>query len=253
VSHLTRAIRFVRHWHARAGVLLIILFLFLACTGLALNHTDALGLSKRNVSTKWLMHWYGLKPSAPTHGYLFKEGYLVAGDGHWVMDGQVLAGAYQTPVGAVEWRDMRAVADAGNLYLYTSSGQLIDKLSGSALPNASIKRLGILGAGTKSQLVLETAGGNFATEDGLSWQPLTTGEATWSHEQVLSGVAQASVNKALAPALPLERIILDTHSGRIFGRYGPLVMDIAAIGLIILSLSGGWIYWRTVRRRTKHQ
>jgi uncharacterized iron-regulated membrane protein len=253
VSHLTRAIRFVRHWHARAGVLLIIFFLFLACTGLALNHTDALGLSQRNINTKWLMHWYGLKPSAPTHGYLFKEGYFVADTGHWVMDGRVLTGTHQTPVGAVDWRDMRAVADVGNLYLFTPSGQLIDKLSGNALPNASIKRLGILVAGTNSQLVLETAGGNFATEDGLSWQPLATEEATWSHEQVLSGATQASVNKAFAPSLPLERIILDAHSGRIFGRYGPMVMDIAAIGLIILSLSGGWIYLRTVRRRTKHQ
>ncbi|MDP3677938.1 MAG: hypothetical protein Q8R23_02450, partial [Methylotenera sp.] len=59
------------------------------------------------------------------------------------------------------------------------------------------------------------------------------------------------LNKAFSPSLPLERIVLDLHSGRIFGRYGPLLMDVAALVLIVLSFSGVWIYLRTVRRQPR--
>jgi uncharacterized iron-regulated membrane protein len=245
MSHRFRIVRFVRHWHARTGVLLAILFLFLALSGLALNHTDALGLGKHDVNASWLMRWYGLKPSVPTRGYLFKDGYLAAADGRWVMDGRVLSEANQAPVGAITWGDMRAVAGADNLYLYLPDGQLVDKLSGVALPGSSIKRLGSIGA----QLALETAQGSFVSDDGLAWQPSNGGQPIWSGEQALPDSASTNLKKSFAPSLSLERIILDLHSGRIFGRYGPILMDIAALGLIILSLSGMWIYLRTVRRQ----
>ena len=40
----------------------------------------------------------------------------------------------------------------------------------------------------------------------------------------------------LANILTLERVILDLHSGRIFGRYGPWLMDAAAILLLVLGM-----------------
>lgn len=247
MSHLTRAIRLVRHWHARMGVLLAIFLLFLALTGLALSHADALGLDKREVSAAWLMNWYGLHPAVPSHGFLFKGGYLAAADGRWVMNGRVLGDAGEKPVGAVDWGGMRGLANTEVLYLYMADGRLVDKLSGTALPGHPVRRLGTL----DSRLVIETAKGSFATDDGLAWQPLGQGQPIWSVEQSLPVSESASLSMAFAPALPLERIILDLHSGRIFGHYGPMLMDIAAIVLVALSLSGMWIYLRTIRR--KHQ
>ena len=54
--------------------------------------------------------------------------------------------------------------------------------------------------------------------------------------------------------LKLERVILDLHSGRIFGDYGVYLMDAAAIALLWLSFSGLWV-WNSRRRkmlRKKH-
>jgi uncharacterized iron-regulated membrane protein len=45
----------------------------------------------------------------------------------------------------------------------------------------------------------------------------------------------------------VERVILDLHSGRFFGKLGPWLFDIAALLLILLSLSGAWIWLK--RRR----
>lgn len=256
--------RFVRHWHARAGVLMAIFFLSLAISGLALNHTDTLNLAKQHVSASWLMRWYGLEPSVPTRGYLFKHGYFAAANGRWVMDGHILAVANQVPVGAITWGDMRAIASADSLYMYFPDGQLVDKLSGSALPDRPIEQIGVLDSGVLPQLVLKTSQGNFITNDGLTWRvlgvnqsgasdlPENPSQIAWSSEEALPSSLSATLHEAFGPSLPLERIVLDIHSGRIFGRYGPILMDVAALGLIILSLSGVWIYFRTVRRRSRH-
>jgi uncharacterized iron-regulated membrane protein len=249
---------FVRHWHARLGVLAATFFLLLAVSGLALNHTDALGLVKREVNASWLMQWYGLKPSVPTRGYLFKNGYLAATEGRWVMDGYVLQSTgNKAPLGAVSWGDVRVIASEDSLYLYLPDGQLVDKVSGADLPNRPIMRLGVIGRGVidasvMPKLVLSTAQGNYVSDDGLIWQALTDNQPVWSSEQTLPSKLSASLNMAFSPSLPLERIILDMHSGRIFGQYGPLLMDVMAVGLIALSLSGVWIYLRTVRRKTRH-
>jgi len=248
---------FVRHWHARVGAMAAIFFLLLSVSGLALNHTDVLNLAKYQVHTNWLMRWYGLKPTVPTHGYLFKDGYFAASGERWVMDDhllldQGLSETKQNLVGAIAWGDIRAIASADSLYLYLPDGQLVDKLSGTDLPNRPIKRLGIIGSSSTPKLVLSTAQGNFVSDDGLTWQALIDDQPVWASEQALSNKVSVNLNKSFGPSLPLERIILDLHSGRIFRRYGPMLMDIAAIGLIILSLSGVWIYLRTVRRKTRH-
>ncbi|PKO51668.1 MAG: hypothetical protein CVU27_05655 [Betaproteobacteria bacterium HGW-Betaproteobacteria-20] len=262
-SFRSRVMRFVRHWHARVGVMAAIFFLFLTLSGLALNHTDALGLVKHEVNNTWLMRWYGFKPAVPTHGYLFEDGYFAASGERWVMNGHVLldqglSETRQHLVGAIAWGDMRAISSEDHLFLYLPDGTRVDNLSGAALPNTPIKRLGSINTDTVPQLVLETAQGSFVTEDGLAWQILkvaktsATAHPVWASEQPLPSTLSASLNRAFGPSLPLERIVLDLHSGRIFGRYGPLLMDIAALGLIILSLSGVWIYLRSVRRKPHH-
>lgn len=240
---------FVRHWHARFGVFSAVFLLLLAISGLALNHTDSLGLAKRKITTPWLMHWYGLKSTQPTHGFLFQKGYLADADARWVMDGQPLLASTKPPLGALEWSGMRVIVNADTLYLYQADGQLIDKFSGADLPNKPIKRLGILKASAAQKLVIGTAQGDFVSEDGLTWQPIANAQPEWSTQQVLPSALSESLNQAFRPSLPLERIVLDLHSGRIFGRYGPVLMDIAAVLLITLSLSGVWIYIRTARRK----
>ena len=50
--------------------------------------------------------------------------------------------------------------------------------------------------------------------------------------------------------MDLEQIVLDLHSGRLFGNIGVLVMDLVAILLIILSITG-FIAWNSNRQLRK--
>lgn len=245
MSRLTRAIRFARHWHARCGVLLSLFLLLLAVSGLALNHTETLQLAHTQVSAPWLMRWYGVKAEAVPPGYRLGQGYFVGSRQRWVMDGRVLPVAPEPVVGAVEAGGVRYLATTGALYLYQPDGTLIEKQSGSALPAAPITRIGA----AETQVLVEAAGAVYASEDGLDWQPVPAAPAAWAAPQPLPSALQRQAAHLFAPSLPLERILLDLHSGRIFGRYGPLLMDLAALVLIVLSLSGVWIYLRSLKKK----
>lgn len=250
----SRMMHFIRRWHAKIGVATAVFFLLLATSGVALNHTDSLHLAKTPVQSAWLMRWYGLKPEIPTTGYMFRHGYFVASSDHWVLNGRDLQdlGLPETRpqvAGVVAWGDeLLAIASAEHLFLFTADGKQVDHLYASALPAPSISRLGV----TDTKLALETADGIFVTSDGLEWQKTASADdVDWAAQQALPESVSAKLSGFFSPSLPLERIVLDVHSGRIFGRYGPLLMDLAALVLIVLSMSGLWIYIRTSRKRNK--
>ena len=56
--------------------------------------------------------------------------------------------------------------------------------------------------------------------------------------------ARARSAEVLAPGVPLQRVIQDIHSGRIFGRYAVWFLDVISLALVGLSISGFWLYWR---------
>jgi uncharacterized iron-regulated membrane protein len=58
---------------------------------------------------------------------------------------------------------------------------------------------------------------------------------------------RALQNHYRSEVLPLERLLLDLHSGRFFGSAGPWIMDAAAVLLVLLALSGTWIWLRRKR------
>lgn len=46
--------------------------------------------------------------------------------------------------------------------------------------------------------------------------------------------------------LTVDKVILDIHTGRFFGKFGTLVMDASAIALLILSFTGIYMWYRRV-------
>ena len=47
--------------------------------------------------------------------------------------------------------------------------------------------------------------------------------------------------------------MLDLHSGRLFGSWGPLVMDVAAVLLVFLAISGFWLWAKQIFRKRRRQ
>lgn len=249
MSRMTKLIRFVRHWHARTGVLAALFFMVLAITGGLLNHTERLQLDSKPVGTPWLMRWYGLKAFTPEHGYLSRHGYLASDGRRHVLNGRLLSDIADPLLGLAEANEVYYLATTTSIHIYDMGGQLIEKLSGAALPAPLINKIG----STDTDLLIETSQGTFKSKDGLNWEKHTAPPPRWSIPEPLPTDKKLKVSKFFAPTLPLERIVLDVHSGRIMGRHGPLVMDLAALVLLALSLSGIWIYLRGIRKVRQHK
>lgn len=236
-----------RRWHAKIGLVAAAFFLFLAVTGLMLNHTEPLGLDSRHITNSLLTGWYGIRREIPAQGYLLGEDYFVADTQKWWYGGKVIAEREAPPVGAVALGDIRYVATPHVLFLYQKDGRQVDKIDQAALPAWPIERLGWIG----EAIVLSTKRGQFVSNDGINWRAGGAEPVKWAEAVVLPEPIRQSLGKSFAPSLLLERVVLDLHSGRLFGHFGPLVMDLMAIALIVLAGTGVWIYVKAARQRRR--
>ena len=239
---------FLRRWHARIGLAAVVFFLFLAATGVVLNHTSGLDLDARYVHATWLARWYGIAAEPPRRAFRTATHDLVAANGRWALDGRVSGEKFPQPIGVVELPDMIVVASSASLYLYGNDGVLIERLERNALPAVPIQAIG---AGAQ-RLVLRTASGTFESSDALSWQPGPRDAIAWSAPADLSIAERERYAEMLGPGISVQRILIDLHSGRFAGRYGPLAVDLLAVFLGALSLSGAWLFLKRKHRRERH-
>jgi len=230
----------VRRWHGLVGAVIVFFLVYLLVSGLPLNHVEILKLDKQEVSYPWLMRWYGIHVADPTQGYLLGKSYFSWEDDKWVLDDKLLSGSAGQPIGAVEVGGINYIATATSLSLYKSDGQLLNKVEKQSLPAHPILALGKMG----NNVMLQTPSAVFASADGQNWEKSSaTGMMLASLQNLPDDVKRRSAD-ILAPGISLQRVLLDVHSGRIFGRYAVWVMDIASIVLLALGLSGFWLYWK---------
>jgi hypothetical protein len=242
-----RSLRSLYVWHRWLGIACALLVLWLSVTGILLNHGSALGFDRKYAHAPWLLRAYGITPQAPARGF------PVAG--HWIsqigeqlfLDAKPVAQLRGTLIGVATLPGIILIAASDTAVLLTREGELIESLGREALPGT------MLAVGNTGQhLLIRTADGIYASgAELISFEPYPgQWPATSSPAQALPvEVAQGIVAAGGGIKLSQERVLADLHSGRLFGRYGPLVMDLAAVGFMILALTGVWLWWRYRRTR----
>ena len=248
MSSLQRRIaRLLYRWHRLLGVAVALFILLLAVTGVMLTHSDALGLARHHVTVRPLLAWYGIK--TPQHISYFAAGshYLSQWDDRLMFDANDIGSETGHLRGAVTHGDEIVVALDDRLLLLLGDGQLLDVLDAqSGIPRA-IQRIG---SGANGTVVVEADDGTWLGDSELShWQPGTAGEVAWSQPATPPEPLRADAEaRYLGEGLPLERVVEDLHSGRLFTRHGPWLMDLVALILIFSTLSGLWLWWRNHTR-----
>jgi hypothetical protein len=241
-------LRFLRRWHARIGIAAVLFFLILAATGVALNHGHDLRLDGRYVHLSWLARWYGVKVEPPQHAFRSGRHELVAANGRWLLDGRVSGENLPRPIGVAEMPDLFVVASDATMYVYRHDGELVERMERLALPVLPLQAVGSSGG----KLVLKTASGTFASADAVSWQRTAERDISWSQPARLTDADLQRLRDMLTPGITLQQVLLDLHSGRIFGRYGEWFVDLIAAMLAVLSLIGGWLFLMPRHRRERH-
>ena len=214
---------------------------------LAINHSNGLGIDQRKVSQSFVLGWYGLGKPSNIQSYLVGDDWIsFAGSQLYINDKSV--STIQGGVGAVSSGDLYIAASGDELLLLDHDGNLVERLPWASISEAPIEAIGLQLNKTVS---VRSAGQVWlADADLLNWQraeePITS--LDWSSSQVAPDELQESITHLYrGDGLSLERVLLDLHSGRIFGAIGVLVYDLLALALGFLSISGLVLWFRSRR------
>lgn len=230
--------------HRVLGLVSAFFVLLLALTGIALNHTELLGLDERRADAGWLLDWYGVEGPPEMVGYQVDGRWLTRmGDRLWLGAKPVLepVRSYQ---GAVAGGRFLVAALGDEVALLTAEGRLVERMGPAAGVPAGIERIGTRPDGG---VVLDAASGAYRADATLSaWRRAPRpGNAAWA----VAARPPDATREALAAAwrgrgLSLERVLLDLHSGRLLGRFGVWLMDAMALAFVLLAATGLWIWTR---------
>ena len=237
-------------WHRRMGLTAIVLVIILAITGIMLNHTEALKLDQSYVDSSLLLGWYGLEPEGEAISYDVGEHVITVLDHQVFFNSYPVARTEQTFHGAVNADQLIVLAFDTELLLLTSDGEFVERMpTGHGFSN--IQRIGV----KYKRPVIETTEPYYymADEHILDWDVVINEGIEWARETRLSETQRDVLLESFrGRGLTMERVILDLHSGRIFGQYGIYLMDAAAVVLLWLSGSGLWVWWRRrIKQRKK--
>jgi hypothetical protein len=234
----------MRRLHRTLGASAAIFILFMALSGLAINHTQDLELDRKHVSQSLLLGWYGIGGPAQIRSYTAGGNWLSFADSRVYFNGNFLS-TLANGVGAVFNGDLLVAAGGEELLLVDREGGLIERIHWDQPDSGAIDSIGLLENG----MVLVRSAENLWVADAqmLRWQPLeqATVTAGWSElAEEPEEIRQAVIQQYRGAGLSMERLLLDLHSGRIFGPAGILVYDILALIVGFLAISGVILWLR---------
>jgi hypothetical protein len=230
------------------GLSAALVAVLVAVTGVLLNHTEDFEFDSRHVQADWILNWYGIAPPQELLSFPLGDRHVTLMGEHLYLDRKEIEGDYRDLVGAVLMGDIFVVAVSNSILLLTPRGELIERLQAEDGVPAGMKRIG---ADTQGRLVVEGSHVLYRSDkEFLHWQHADNPASPilWAEPGPLDPKLKSSLQHHFrGEVLPVERVLLDLHSGRFFGRLGPWVVDAAAVLLTLLAVSGTWIWLK--RRR----
>jgi hypothetical protein len=230
-KHVFRA--WLWRWHQRLGVAAALAVVVICITGILLNHTSELQLAKSSVQSDWLLKWYGLEKQSQ-QGLTDNAGTYNADEKTLYLNGQYKGSCLGGLVGAAPSGLGTVMACRYEAHIFSDSGDLLDTIKPAYGLPIPIESIALCEANT---LVISSAGQDvlFDLESlNIKHKP---NQCLGSYYELTEVTIESST------ALDWQKVIQDLHSGRIFGKLGVYLFDVAAIMLLFLSLSGFWLWY----------
>jgi len=232
----------IQKWHKKIGVYVAIFVIFLAISGIALNHTEKFKLNTTHVKIDWLLDLYQINPEFEPIGYFSFDNWAVQVGERIYFNNKEVANDVNKLIGMTKIQDTYVIAYDGKLMILTNEGEILESLGGAEGIPAGMKTLGI---DSQKNIVIESAHGYYRVNlDILKWNEFNFLEAKWSSaSEITESLKNDVLDQYRGTGLPIERVLLDLHSGRIFGSWGVYFVDLVALLFIVMSITGIWMWW----------
>lgn len=232
-----------RRWHRWLGLLLALPLLWLAVSGLLLNHAEFLGLNERRVTTAWVLSRYLELPEEEPLGLQAGSRQVVQWGEVILLDGEAL----DLPgdlVGAVAYRDRLLVATGEKVIGLDGSGEVVVEHDELSLPELPLEQIWV----SDGRVYLRSGKKNLQLDESL--YEVRAADAVDVPALVKPTVLPDTAREAFVKQwredhyMSASRVLLDAHSGKLFGKAGVFLNDLVVLGLVVLTLAGLRLLWR---------
>ncbi len=228
-------------WHRRIGLGVVLLVLMVTVTGLLIQLAHPLGWDRAAVRTGWLKSLYGIVTDPVTEGfYVGGHWYTRVGDELFRDDNAM--SACTAPLHAVFQQDTDLLVLCGDsLSLFSGAGILLEQLPAPAVP----EQVGV----SEGMLTMQAGEKRWRwVTDTAEWEPLTLPAMPYRPQPLPQPLAESLSAAVPLPHITRERVLLDLHAGRLFGRIGEWLVTLSGLGLLWLSVTGAMAWWKRTGR-----
>ena len=229
-------------WHRYIGISVSVLVIILSITGLLLNFSDSLKLNRSYAGASWLLKHYNIG-DFPVVSFQSRNTVISQASNYIYLDGRYALNLSESLVGVINLSSDLLIATQSSLILIDKEGQIIDEIGNySGLPESP---LGI-SVTEQGHPVIRGVNTYWKGSNELSaWQPLEGPHPQWVAPIATPNNLNTLIQQhARSNEIHYERVILDLHSGRLLGNWGQNIMSIAAILVIVLAVTGIFIWLR---------
>ena len=232
----------IQKWHKKIGVYVAIFVIFLAISGIALNHSDKFKLNTTFIKMEWLLDLYQIGPASEPIGYLSSNNWVVQVGKRIYFNNKEIINEANKLVGIVKINDTYVIAYDGKLMLLNKKGEILELLTGAEGVPAGMTKIGY---DKQDNIIIKSAHGYYrANLDILQWSEYDFINANWSSTSKITEPLKANIlEQYRGTGLTAERTLLDLHSGRIFGKWGLYFVDLIAVLFVFIALTGIWMWW----------
>jgi hypothetical protein len=211
-----RRLQAVSRWHRRIALVVVAWLVFLALTGLAVNHANGWGLDRARLAAPLQRLIYGIEPEVSS----YCESFPQAGE----ECARVFA-SLELPFGRL------LVADS-SLLLLDGEGSLVERLP------AAMTGLTTIDAALVNGDAVFLRGGDRVVRAGsdlVEFEPV-------ANEVAIPAGSAWQARPESATGVSWERFLLDLHAARFLGPLATWFNDLMAVLILLLAASGAWLH-----------
>jgi len=231
--------------HKFTGIAVCVFLIHLSLTGIFLNHPEDLDLDEKYTASPMILALYNISIPNQKESFLVNDIFISRFGDQVFMGNQPIIKNENPITGATLSNQVLIIAFPNEMVLLTQEGELIERISSTAELPQNIQKLGV----SEGILYLKTPNQLWQSSDqAQAWELSDSNFNDWSNEVIMPDQQTKQIEMYFSgKGVSLEQFFLDLHNGNIIKGFGKWLLDIIAIFLLLLSISGIWI-WLKKRR-----
>lgn len=228
--------------HKFTGIAVCIFLIHLSITGIFLNHTEDLSLDEKYTASPIILALYNISLPSQEETFLVDNFFISRFGDQIFLDNQPVVKSEAPIIGATFSNQILVIAFPNEMVLLTQEGGLIERLTSTSELPKNIEKLGA----SEDILYLKTTNQVWESSDQAQvWVASDSNFNDWSNEVVMPDQQTKQIEMYFSgKGVSLEQFFLDLHNGNIIKKFGKWFLDLIAIFLLLLSISGIWIWLR---------